>query len=428
MLKKIKQIITSSEALSVSIFSGISTFVKLCTAFITSKIVAIYLGPDGLGVIGQLGSFLAIVLAISTGGISNGVVKYLSEYGNEKTEQYKIIKASVVITLISSVIVSIFIILFSGYWSEIIFKGSFQSVIIILGISIIFYALFNLSTNILNGLKEYKKFNYIGIISSLTGLIFSVFWVKYFGIYGALLSLVTYQSVVFFIIFLFKNKIAELKYLEIIKVRINMSVIKNLSKFSIMAIISAFCIPVSQILIRNFIATEINSTFVGYYEGINRLSNMYLTLITTTLSIYYLPKLSSLTNSKEVRTEIFNGYKLIIPVTLVILTFVLVFKKLIIKYVFSSQFMEMENLFLPQLIGDFFKIASWLLAFQMLAKAMTITYIVTEVIFSILLVGLTFVFVNYFGGIGVVYSYALNYFLYFIAMIVIFSRLLFKNK
>ncbi len=46
-------------------------------------------------------------------------------------------------------------------------------------------------------------------------------------------------------------------------------------------------------------------------------------------------------------------------------------KKEIINILFSPQFLPMLYLFKYQLIGDVLKIGSWLLAYLMLAKAMT---------------------------------------------------------
>lgn len=85
----------------------------------------------------------------------------------------------------------------------------------------------------------------------------------------------------------------------------------------------------------------------------------------------------------------------------------------------------MKDLFLWQLGGDFFKIMSWILAFVMVAKSMVKLYIITEIMFAIIFVGLSMVFISYFGVIGATHSYCLTYFLYFVAMAVIFRKLIF---
>jgi PST family polysaccharide transporter len=43
----------------------------------------------------------------------------------------------------------------------------------------------------------------------------------------------------------------------------------------------------------------------------------------------------------------------------------------------------MKPLFTYQLLGDFFKIGSWLLAYLMIAKALAKTFIITEILFAI---------------------------------------------
>lgn len=430
MLHIIKKI-GKSELVNTSVFTGISTVIKLITAFLTAKIISIYLGPDGLGILGQLNSFVAIIMVLSTGAVTNGVIKYLSEFNENKAAKMKIIKAAVLITGFCSVIISLVVILFSHFWSKILFKENaeqYNLIIVIFGFTVFFYASFALFTAILNGLKYFKEFNYLGIITSLVGLFFSVLLIINWGVFGALLAAVTYQSIVFIFIFIFKNRIPELSYNEFKSAKPQSDDYKNLFKFSIMTLVSSILLPLSQIIIRNFITNQSNGVNMGFYEAINRLSNIYLTLVTTTLSVYYLPKLSGLSDENLLKKEIINGYKFILPITTLILFSVYFVRNFIIEIAFSDSFSAMESFFIPQLIGDFFKIASWLLAFQMIAKAMVKMYIITEVVFSVLIVVLTHFLLNLYGGIGAIYAYMINYLVYFVTMLIIFNKSLYDKK
>ena len=60
-----------------------------------------------------------------------------------------------------------------------------------------------------------------------------------------------------------------------------------------------------------------------------------------------------------------------------------VLRDIAILILFTEEFMPMSDLFFYQLIGDIFKIASWLLGYLMIAKAMTRIFIITEIVFSI---------------------------------------------
>jgi PST family polysaccharide transporter len=88
----------------------------------------------------------------------------------------------------------------------------------------------------------------------------------------------------------------------------------------------------------------------------------------------------------------------------------------------------MADYFIPQLIGDFFKIGSWLLAFLMIAKAKTKLYITTELLFGGFLILLSVLGIQYFGAIGAIYAYALNYMLYFVLMIFVFSKIIWLKR
>ena len=306
--------------------------------------------------------------------------------------------------------------------------SQYSSVVIVFGFTVFFYASYTLFTAILNGLKFFKEFNYIGIATSLVGLVFSVLLIINYGVYGALLAAVTYQSVVFVFIFFFKNRISELSFAKFNRSKPEKSDYKNLFKFSLMALASSILFPLSQIIIRNLISEKFDSETMGFYEGINRLSNLYLTLITTTLSVYYLPKLSAIKDKNLLKYELINGYKIILPTTTIILFSVYFMRNIVINIAFSAEFNKMESFFIPQLIGDFFKISAWLLAFQMLAKAMVKMYIITEILFAILIVLLTYFMLNLFGGIGATYAYMINYIIYFFTMVIIFNKSIYERK
>ena len=95
---------------------------------------------------------------------------------------------------------------------------------------------------------------------------------------------------------------------------------------------------------------------------------------------------------------------------------------IIIHILFTSEFLPMKPLFTFQLLGDFFKIGSWLLAFLMIAKSMTRTFIITESIFAISYVLLSYLFMNHFGIIGATYSFCINYGAYWIMMWLIMKK------
>lgn len=251
--------------------------------------------------------------------------------------------------------------------------------------------------------------------------------IYFFNLNGALVSMISYQVIiVLFILIYFKKRIIT-KINEIKKTELIYEDYKSLFQFAIMNLIGISCIPVVQIIIRNYIGISINSDTVGYYEAINRVSIISITVISNTLTLYYLPKLSQIKNDLLLRNEIFNASKVIIPITFIILLCIYLFRNLIIYIVFSESFLPMKEYFLPQMIGDLFRVSGYMLAYQFWAKAMVKKYIVVEVLTAICLLLFTYTLVNIFGGVGVAYAYAFTQFVYILILVFLFRKLLFHR-
>ena len=404
-----------------SVLTGISTVIKLVSAFVINKVIAIYIGPSGLAIVGQLQSFTSIITTFSNGAISSGIVKYTAEY-QDIEEKKKIFSSSIVISLICSLIISIFLFGFSDYLSELILKDiQYSSVFIIFGATIFLFALNMVLISILNGQKEIKKYVLVNIAGSIFSLVFTSILIMQLNLMGALYAMVLNQSVMFFVTLAFVIKSSWFK-LEYFKQGLDKESLSKLSKYSLMAIVSALTVPVSHLIIREYIGKNLGWDSAGYWQGIWYISTMYLMLVTTTLGVYYLPRLSEIQDNKELRKEIFSGYKIIMPIVILASLIIFLLKEYVILIAFSKDFMPMMELFAWQLMGDVIKIASWLLAYLMLAKAMTKVFIYTEVLFSALFVGLSILFVDKFGLVGITYAYALNYLLYLFMMIFIFRK------
>ena len=404
-----------------SVLTGISTVIKLVSAFVINKVIAIYIGPAGLAIVGQLQSFTSIITTFSNGAISSGIVKYTAEY-QDIEEKKKIFSSSIVISLICSLIISIVLFGFSDYLSELILKDvQYSSVFIIFGATIFLFALNMVLISILNGQKEIKKYVLVNIAGSIFSLVFTSILIMQLNLMGALYAMVLNQSVMFFVTLAFVIKSSWFK-LEYFKQGLDKESLSKLSKYSLMAIVSALTVPVSHLIIREYIGENLGWDSAGYWQGIWYISTMYLMLVTTTLGVYYLPRLSEIQDNKELRKEIFSGYKIIMPIVILASLIIFLLKEYVILIAFSKDFMPMMELFAWQLMGDVIKIASWLLAYLMLAKAMTKVFIYTEVLFSALFVGLSILFVDKFGLVGITYAYALNYLLYLFMMIFIFRK------
>lgn len=399
----------------------------MITGLVSVKIVSVIIGPSGIALLGQLNSFSSILLNFASGGINNGVTKYVSEYKNESVVKHYI-STAFRITLYCSILVGICLIVFHRILSKLIMLSpEYGYVFVVFGITIILYALNNLLLSVLNGYQEYKKFVKINIVNSICGLIFTVALVYFFQLKGALISAVTYQSVTLFATLWMARKLPWMKKDYFLR-KLENPIAKKYLHYALMCFVSIVTVPVADLIVRGYVISSISDVHAGWWEAMNRLSGMYLSVITASFGVYYLPRLSELHTRADLRHEIFKAYKVIIPILLVGFSLIYFLRGVIIYIVFTKEFQPMENLFIWQLAGDFFKITSWLLAFLMIAKSMTKTYITTEILSAVLYVVLAFLFMKTNGVVGITQSHFVGYVIYMVAMVIIFRKIVFLKS
>ncbi|CEI53778.1 WzxE protein [Acinetobacter bereziniae] len=413
--------------LKTSVLNGVAVLIKTATMFILNKILAIYVGPAGYAAIGQFQNFIQMITTFSGSAINTAVIKYTAEYFENETQQRTIWKTAGSIVLFFSLLFSFSIIIFQKQLSLYIFHtGIYQSVFVWFAVFLTFFTFNALFLAILNGKKEVLKLVIANIFGSLFSLIITSLLAIKYSLYGALVAISIYQSLAFFVtLFLcYKSEWFQFGYLF---GKVDKEIAKKFVAFALMALVSAVCVPLSQIVIRSYLTSEYSATYAGYWEAMIRLSAAYLMLVTTTLGVYYLPRLSELKNLKDIKTEIYLGYKYIFPLAVMGGLIVYILRDWIIGLLFTKTFLPMRDLFLWQMIGDSLKIGSWILAYLMLSKAMTKLFITTEIIFAITSILLTYLCTRFFGFEGVSVAHLINYAMYWLVMSFFVFKVLKEN-
>ncbi|PCI61300.1 MAG: O-antigen flippase [Gammaproteobacteria bacterium] len=393
-----------------SFLNAISVVIKMLTMLGINKILAVYVGPSGYALIGQLQNAVAMLLTFSSGAINTGVTKYTAQYSEFEDKQHSVWRASFRITLISVLIISFFIFIFSDFLSVYFLKNIEYSIVFTcFSFTLVFFALNAQVLAILNGKKEIYAYVQVNIIGSLVSLVVTVSLAFLYGLKGALIALVINQSVVFFVSVFIASKFDWFKAFNFSGV-FDKKIALNLLKYALMGLTGAIVVPLSHIFIRTHIGEQFGWESAGYWDAIWRISTIYLMFITSVLSVYFLPRFSEIKIKKELRAELLKGYSLIIPTVLFLSLCIYLARDYIVVLLFSNDFLAMRNLFLWQLVGDVFKVISWLLGYILLAKAMVKLVIFSELLFALSFYLFTVFFTSYFGLEGVTYAYCLNYF------------------
>ncbi|WP_428231687.1 O-antigen translocase [Flavobacterium sp.] len=414
---------TQNNLFRITSFNSLSVLLKIGIGLITSKLLAVFVGPAGMALVGNLRNFLTSLESISTLGFQSGIVKYVAENEKNKVEIQKIIATVCIALLVVVIVLSGLLFFLASFWNSRIFGDNFEFSLVfkILALALPWYAISIFLLAVINGLGKFKNVIWINCIGNTIGLLVSVLLILNFKTVGALLAVVISPALLFFVTFYFINK--EISFFDTIRFRLfDFRIIKNLSSYSLMALVSAVFGPFVLLAIRNHVIETLGIDQAGYWETMTRISSYYLLFVSTLLSVYFLPKLSNSKTNQETKTIFWSYYKNILPVFIIGVMLIYFLRFFIIRLLFTADFLPVESLFFWQLLGDVFKVCSLILGFQFLAKKLTGTFIISELASLVVLYFSSLYFIRIFGIEGVVIAQAFDNFLYLFVLCIYFKK------
>ncbi|EEV2035827.1 O-antigen translocase, partial [Escherichia coli] len=378
------------KILSISLLSGIMTLIKMVMGFAISKIVAVYAGTSGVALLGQMQSVILSLNGIINSPVGNGVIKFTSENSHDFEKCSPYWRASILYVMCFSTIIIIVGCFYAQEISLLLFGHSDNYWIVLLMVFVApITSIGTLINSILNGLESYKQYVYTGIIASVLSGLIMIFVIVNFGIVGALVGASLQYALIGIISFIINIYQPWLKIGYLIG-KISTDVKKNIAEYIFMAIVSAVSLPLGMILIRGFLIEYTGWKNAGEWQAVWKISEAYLSVITMGLSVYYLPRLSSLYDHNSLVREVKSVASIVLPIVSLMAVAVYILRDFSISLLYTEQFREARELFKIQLIGDVIKVISWVYAYPMIAKKSTKLFVFTEIVFTITLVLLSY--------------------------------------
>lgn len=406
--------------------NSVGVILRSVLGLISQKLIAVYLGPNGVALLGNLKNALALLGLVSTTGIDQGVLKYQSEFETKPEILKKLYSTSMAYALVGSLIVFCGLFFYAEDFSLYLFNSAaYAYLFIILAFTMPFMAFFNLCFAVVNGKSNYKKATLISFTSYtlITAVVIAL--VLIYELPGALLAitLTPIAQVVALFIFAKKDVLLFLK----VKIKFHLFFKDKLYQYIIMAIAAVVLSNIVDLQLRNYLIKKLSVMEAGYWTSMTSLSNYYLSFLTGVYSLYVLPKYAKINSLKGFKNELFQIYKIIVPIFIIMFLGIYFFRVFIIQLLFTDDFLPMQHLFKWQLLGDLVKIVSVVIAYQFIAKKMWKIYILTEAVSCIILYIFGVYFVKKMGVEGIVFAHFLRYIMYLI-IVILLSPSVFKKK
>ena len=165
-MKKLIDYINNKVLVKIVSLQTASVLTRIIAGILTSKAIAVFIGAEGLALIGNLRNFVGSFQTVSTLGFYKGAVKYVAEFKENSIELSKTLSTIYYAGFVSTIIVSFFCYFNAEWINNIIFPtyNDYANVIRVFAIVLPFYALNMFSFSIMNGFSKYKILIIINII------------------------------------------------------------------------------------------------------------------------------------------------------------------------------------------------------------------------------------------------------------------------
>lgn len=179
--------------------------------------------------------------------------------------------------------------------------------------------------------------------------------------------------------------------------------------------------------VRDYIIEEFGVDRTGLWQSVVKMSKAYLLVFTGTVGVVYYPKMASLIHDNNaLKSYVRKVMGFVGFVTVLCLGIYYYNKGFFLNMFFASGFDRAGYLVRYQVIGDFFCIMSYLLAYLLSARVQTWKYIKAQVFSAAIYLGLISLLLEQFNLEALTIAHMWRYIGFFIILVIYNRRLLFR--
>ncbi len=398
-----------------SLFGGVQVF-NIGISIIRSKVIAVLLGPTGMGIAGLLTTSTGLVGGLTSFGLSTSAVKDVAA-ANESGD---IKRVSTVVSVIRRLVwftglLGCFVtIVFSPVLSRITFGNKDYTIAFIwLSINLLITQLTGSQNVLLQGIRKLHYLAKANMIGSFAGLIISIPVYYYWRVEGIVAAILITSLFTLIISSYFASK-ANVKTIRVTTkevIREGTGMMKMGLMLSLGGLITTGASYLVSIFIRHIGSVE----DVGLYSAGFAIISTYVGLVFSAMGTDYYPRLSGVAHDNIKARQLINQQaEVAILILSPILSLFLIFFNWLIILFYSTKFIPVNGMLQWAALGMYFKAASWSISFILLAKGASKIFFWNELTANIYLLGLNMLGYKMFGLDGLGISFMIGYLAYFL--------------
>jgi O-antigen/teichoic acid export membrane protein len=395
---------------STFLLSAVANMVRILSGLVTTKVMAVQLGPAGVALIGQFSNFHGLLCVLSTCVTSQGLIRLSAEHAVGSDSFAQTISTGLRITLAVAAGVGLVTLLFAYQLAALLLQSAeFWPYIALAGATVIFHSASIVILTILNGQQDSATYTRISIAQGLVASVFSISGALLAGLPGVFAGMAL--SIPFSLIIgtwmvrrkpWFRLSNLSHAYSPIIA--------KRFVNFGLMSVATAVSTPVALLFVRDMLIDATSLETAGHWQAVWRISEIYLGILVTTIGLYLLPKLGRARDKASYIAEMKRIFLLVLGLCACVSAVLLVGGHWVVRLLYSAAFDPMQALFPLQIAGDFFKALALAMNTVLIVRVRVGQQMFGELFFAGIFAFVSFILVKGAGTNGIQLAYLISQF------------------
>lgn len=399
------------------LFGGAQVVGILCSV-IKAKLIAVWLGAEGVGIIGLYNTALEMITAVTGLGLRQSAVRDISKVDSENDRN----KLSEVIIVVRrwSWFVGLFGAVTVLSFSPLLSRWTFGNEHYIWGFvwlscALLFNALSSGEQAVLQGLGRMKVLAKSSVYGAVVALLLSLPMYYVWRVEGIVPSLILTALASLFFTWIYSRRTPVQKSELSVSETWNRG--KPMARLGIYMTISGFITTLLNYFFIAWLNNRSGTADVGYYTAGFTLVTRYVGLVFTAMGTEYYPRLAAVGDDRKlVGEQVSRQAEASLLILLPIVCLFLVCQSWIIRILYTADFLQIEGYTSWAILGVLFKAVSWAMGFVLLAKGAGRIFLVTELLSDTTSFVLNIVAYLFWGLEGIGIAYLVNFFLYAVGM------------
>lgn len=354
---------------STSLIGG-SQIINIIIGIFRTKVVALLLGPTGIGIIGIVQSMVDLIRNASGFGINFSGVKNIAEASKDQdldkiSYMATVLKWWAVGTGLLGAVLTILLCVPLSLYSF----GDNSYVLGIASLSIVIFltAISAAQITLLQGLRRIRQMAEATLIGSLLGTIITLPLYWWLGNKGIIPAMILISLSSFFVSWVYTKNI------KLNKPRVSIREVffagLGMAKLGFFIVINGFVAAGSLYLLRIIIMSNGGLEYVGLFQAIWAISTFYVSILLNSMLADYFPRLSIIHGDINERNKLMNEQiEIVLLIGTPMLLGMLIFAYPIINLLYSSSFIVAVPIFRWHILSSFLTLIAWPLGVVFLAN------------------------------------------------------------